>query len=161
MRVLNTRDNQKNYSKFSLPGFRSGSFTKKLIACMYYLSVLFFAVYSIWLTVSADFANAGDVFLAVILELLIVLILLTPVIAVGFSDYYDWHGIKLVLIILISWCVIFTAANYLSSLFSDEFIRSTNSSVSTEQIPSDSSVKEPSGGPVVDDDIIKDNIEEN
>ncbi len=158
MRVLNTRD-KKTYSKFSVPGFRTGSLVKKIIACFYYLSVLFFTVYSLWFTLSGDFANGFDVILAVIVELLIVGILIAPVIALGFSDYYDWHGIKLVLIVLISWCVLFTAANYVSSFFSSEFINSTNMGTTTEEILSDSSSQNEKEEPLVDNDIIKDNIE--
>ena len=157
MKVSNTRD-KKDYSKFSLPGFRSGSLTKSIVACIYYFFVLVSTVYSIWFTLSGDFANASDVALAIIVELLIVCIFISPVIIIGFSDYYDWHGIKLVLIILISWCVLFTVANYVSSLFSAEFINSTNSEASAGEIPSDSSSEYDKDEPTVDNDIIKDNI---
>lgn len=160
MRTLNTKDTRHNYKSFSWPGFRSGSLMKKIIACFYYLSVIFFTVYSVWLTLSADFANGKDIILTLVLELIIVLIMMSPVIAIGFSDHYDWHGIKLVLIILLSWCVLFTVANYISTLFSPEFINSTNSNGSLGDVTSDGNVLAGETDPQIDDDIIIDNIDE-
>ena len=160
MRVLNTKDYNKHSGKFSLPGFRTGSLFKKIIACFYYVLILFFAINSIRLTVSGDFVSGADVFWAVVVELLIVMILIAPVIVIGFSNYYDWHGIKLFLIILVSWCVLFTAAQFVSTLFSEDFIKSTNSSFigSAGEILSDGS--EENVNPEIDKDIIKDNIDE-
>lgn len=158
MRILNTKDAHKKYSKFCLPGFRSGSVVKKIIACMYYFFVLFFAINSIRFTLKADFVGANDVFLAIIVELIIVLIMLAPVIIIGMSDHYDWHGIKLVLIILIAWCVLFTAAQFVSTLFSEEFINSTNSNSSHDVIPSDSINSDAQSDIRIDNDIIIDNM---
>jgi MFS family permease len=159
MRVLNTKDTNKKFKTFSLPGFRSGSLVKKIIACLYYLSVIFFAIYSISFTLTADYSSPMDVFLTVILEIVIVLILIAPVIVVGFSDHYDWHGIKLVLIILVLWCVLFTLANYISTLFSTEYIDSTNSDEKSEEVSSDS-YNDVEQNLEIDDDIIKDGINE-
>ena len=93
------------------------------------------------------------------MELLIILILVAPVIVIGFSDHYDWHGIKLVLIILVSWCVLFTAAQFVSTFFSEEFINSTNSySESYKEQSSESSGE--NVNTEIDKDIIKDNIDE-
>ena len=156
MRILNTKDAQKKYSKFSMPGFRSGSVIKRVIACMYYFFVIYFAINSIRFTLKADYVGAYDIFLAVIVELIIVAILAAPVIVIGFSDHYDWHGIKLVLIILVSWCVLFTAAQFVSTLFSDEFISSTNAGTSNTEInhsPSDAE-----SDTRIDNDIIIDNM---
>ena len=160
MRVLNTKDYNKHSGKFSLPGFRTGSFFKKIVACLYYVLILVFAINSIRITVSGDFGGGTDIFLAVVVELLIVLILVTPVIAIGFSDYYDWHGIKLFLIILVSWCVLFTAAQFVSTLFSNDFINSTNSSFtgSAGEVMSDG--MEDNINTEIDKNIIKDNIDE-
>lgn len=160
MRILNTKDCNKHSGKFSLPGFRTGSFFKKIIACFYYVLVLVFAINSVRITVSGDFGGGTDIFLAVVVELLIVLILITPVIAIGFSDYYDWHGIKLFLIILVSWCVLFTAAQFVSTLFSESFINSTNSSFtgSVGKVVSDGT--QDNVNMEIDKDIIKDNIDE-
>ena len=160
MRTLNTKDANRKYKTFSWPGFRSGSLVKKIIACFYYLSVIFFTVYSVWLTLSADFANGKDIFLTLILEFIIVLIMMSPVVAIGFSDHYDWHGIKLVLIILLSWCVLFTMANYISTLFSPEFINSTNSGDMVGDVSSDGTVSGDDSDLQIDDDIIIDNIDE-
>ena len=159
MRILNTKDFNKHSGKFSLPGFRTGSLIKKLIACFYYVLILVFAINSIRLTVSGDFGSGRDIFLAVVVELLIILILVAPVIVIGFSDHYDWHGIKLVLIILVSWCVLFTAAQFVSTFFSEEFINSTNSySESYKEQSSESSGE--NVNTEIDKDIIKDNIDE-
>lgn len=159
MRILNTKDYNKHGGKFSLPGFRTGSLIKKLIACFYYVLILVFAVNSIRLTVSGDFGSGTDIFLAVVVELLIILILVAPVIVIGFSNHYDWHGIKLVLIILVSWCVLFTAAQFVSTLFSDEFINSTNSYSESESQQTPQSSGE-NINTEIDKDIIKDNIDE-
>lgn len=160
MRILNLSDAAKQYSKFSIPGFRSGSLIKKLIACMYYFSVIFFLISSIVMTVSADISCFTDVILSVVVILIIFLILVSPVIIIGFSDYYDWHGIKLFLIIMVSWCVLFTAANYVSSCFSPEFIKSTKPTKSHSQTNSDGDEKSDSSPTKIDSDIIIDNIDE-
>ena len=158
MRILNTKDAQKKYSKFSMPGFRSGSVIKRVIACMYYFFVIYFAINSIRFTLKADYVGAYDIFLAVIVELIIVAILVAPVIVIGFSDHYDWHGIKLFLIIIVSWCVLFTAAQFVSTLFSDEFISSTNGGTSNTKINQTSSDAE--SDTRIDNDIIIDNMAE-
>lgn len=158
MRILNLQDPAKQYSKFSVPGFRSGSFIKKIIAVMYYFSVVLFTILSIYQTVSADFYDARDIILAVVVELIILLILVVPIIIVGFSDYYDWHGIKLFLIIMVSWCILFTAANYVCTLFSDDFIKSTNPTKSSVEVLSDGVKKNQSDETKIDDDIIIDEL---
>ncbi len=158
MRILNTKDAQKKYSKFSMPGFRSGSVIKRVIACMYYFFVIYFAINSISFTFKADYVGAYDIFLAVIVELIIVSILVAPVIVIGFSDHYDWHGIKLVLIILVSWCILFTAAQFVSTLFSEEFINSTNRGTSNTEI--DTTTSDAQSDPRIDNDIIIDNMTE-
>ncbi len=155
MRILNLRDANKKYRKFNLPGFRSGSFIKKIIAFLYYFFILILLINSIASTVSYDFHHTSDIVLAVIVEFLILLILLTPVIAVGFSDYYDWHGIKLFLIIMISWCALFTVASYASTFFSDEFI-GTDDIISTNSETGSASIESTE----LDSDLIKDNIGE-
>lgn len=161
MRILNTKDYKKNYSRFSMPGFRSGSLLKRIVACFYYFFVLLFAINSIRLTVSGDFGGAYDVFLAIVVEAIIILILLVPVLVIGFSDYYDLHGIKLFLIIAVSWCVLFTAAQFVSTLFSDEFIKSTNVySESESTVPSSAPDETENVKTEIDKDIIKDNINE-
>ena len=160
MRILNTKEAEKKYGRFSLPGFRSGSIIKRIIACFYYFSVLIFAVNSIRLTVSGSFGGGADIFLALVVELLIILILLTPVIAIGFSDYYEWHGIKLFLIIMVSWCVLFTGAQFLSTMFSQEFINSTNGVIETKEAESDGAKSDAEPGTEIDGDIIMDNMDE-
>lgn len=160
MRILNTKEAEKKYGRFSLPGFRSGSVIKRIIACLYYFFVLVFAVNSIRLTTSGTFGNSTDVFLALVVEFIIILILLVPVIAIGFSDYYDWHGIKLFLIIMVSWCVLFTAAQYLSTMFSQEFINSTNGVIETKEQTSGGATSDAEPGIEIDGDIIIDNMDE-
>jgi len=158
MRILNTRDAQRQYSKFSMPGFRSGSIIKKLIACMYYLLVLVFLVVSVARTVSYDFADARDVIVTIIIELFILLVFLTPVIAIGFSDYYDWHGIKLFVIIMGSICVFYTAAVYCSTLVSDDLINSSKPQVSEVGTSSDAD-KGNSDATIIDGEIIEENTD--
>lgn len=153
MRILNLRDADKKYRKFSLPGFRSGSIIKKIIAFLYYFFVLILLINSISETVSYDFIHTSDVVLAVIVELLIFFILLAPVIAIGFSDYYDWHGIKLFLIIMVSWCALFTIASYVSTFFSEDFIGSNELISETESI-NESGAESTE----LDSDLINDNI---
>lgn len=128
MKTINTnrRTNVKEYSRFSVPGFRSGSIIKKFIAIMYYCTV-FVGMCSIIATyASGDFSGAGDVLIFISVILVILAIFLTPVIVIGFSDHYDWHGIKLLLLILTPWCILFTLGNYLSTLFSESYIYSVN-----------------------------------
>jgi len=157
MRVLNTKDINRKYSKFSMPGFRSGSLIKRMVALFYYIFILAFTVNSIRITLSGDFGSGFDIFLAVVVELLIVSILLVPVLAIGFSDHYDWHGIKLFLIIMFSWCVLFTAAQFVSTMFSKEFINSTISPANNSQsISSDASYE---NNTEIDKDVIIDNID--
>lgn len=160
MRILNLREAEKKYGRFSLPGFRSGSVIKKIIACIYYFFILVFTVNSIMTTVSADFANTSDVVLAIIVELVIVLIMLTPVVALGFSDYYDLRGIKLFLTIMISWCILFTVAQFLSTMFSQDFINSTNGVVTTKETESSGEDSAAMPGIEIDDDIIINNMDE-
>lgn len=160
MRVLNTKDNKKKYSRFSLPGFRSGSIIKKVIACLYYLAVLFFTVSMIVAAVEYDFKNSADAILLVVMYVVLILIMLTPVIAIGLSDYYDWHGIKLFLIIMVSWCILFTLSNYVSSLFSEEFIKSSKPMNPNLGVVSDGNGNQTSDGTKIDDDVIRDNIPE-
>lgn len=158
MRILNLKDAQKQYGKFSMPGFRSGSMVKKLIACMYYFFVLVLFVMSVVATVKYDFADTRDVILAIVVELLILAIMLTPVVVIGFSDYYDWRGIKLFIIILGSICVLHAVASYCTSLFSDEFINSSKHSVSEPAIVSDGA--EGTSDAEIDEEIVKENTED-
>ena len=78
----------------------------------------------------------------------------------GYNSF-SCKSIKLFLIILVSWCVLFTAAQFVSTLFSDEFIKSTN--IYSEN---DGDISSNSGGETgelttdIDKDIIKDNIDE-
>lgn len=141
MKTINTnrKTNVKEYSRFSVPGFRSGSIIKKFIAIMYYCTV-FVSMCSIVITyLSGDFSGASDVALFVAVSLIILLIFLTPVIVIGFSDHFDWRGIKLVLLILTPWCVLFTLGNYLSTLFSESYIYSVNPSQQNIETTEDSS----------------------
>ncbi|MBE7050801.1 MAG: hypothetical protein E7394_08605 [Ruminococcaceae bacterium] len=141
MKTINTnrKTNVKEYSRFSVPGFRSGSIIKKFIAIMYYCTV-FVSMCSIVTTyLSGDFSGASDVALFVAVSLIILLIFLTPVIVIGFSDHFDWRGIKLVLLILTPWCVLFTLGNYLSTLFSESYIYSVNPSQQNIETTEDSS----------------------
>ena len=142
-----------------MPGFRSGSMVKKLVACMYYFFVLVLFVVSIVFTVKYDFNDTRDFILAIVVELLILAMLLTPVIVIGLSDYYDWHGIKLFVIIMGTICVLYTVANYSTTLFSDEFINSANPSVSDVQSTSDGN-KVGSDSNIIDDDIINEHVED-
>lgn len=157
MRILNTDLKNTKIGRFTLPGFRSGSVLKKIIACLYYFSVMIFMiVYTITFIKKANFAAGYDwVFFALSL-LLLLAIFLTPVIAIGLSDYYDWHGIKLFLIIMVAWCVLYTACIWVGTLFSDEFLSSVNSSdsitVNTEKSDNKSAD--------IDNEVINKNINE-
>ena len=42
--VKQQQDTKKSFSKFELPGFRSGSIVKKFIAIMYYVFVVVFMI---------------------------------------------------------------------------------------------------------------------
>ena len=158
MRILNLSDAQKQYGKFSMPGFRSGSILKKCIACLYYFYIIVLFAMSIVAVINYDFADARDIILTIALELVIIVMLIAPVVIIGFSDYYDWHGIKLFLIIISTWCVLLTLANFLSTMFSDEFIKSTYPSESNVEIMSDGEVNNQSDGIKIDDDIIIDEL---
>ncbi len=129
MRVLNTNiDPSKQFRRFSLPGFRSGSMFKKTVALFYYFSVLIFMC-SITITyMGGKLTGVRDVLVLVAVELSILLTLLTPVIAIGYSNYYDWHGIKLFLIIMVPICIFSTLGQWLSTMFSIEYIESVNPS---------------------------------
>lgn len=129
MRVLNTNiRQQRKFSRFAVPGFRSGSVFKRIVAMLYYCFTLIFMCVLTINFASGDFANAGDVILLVAVELVILAIFLTPVIAIGFSDHYDWHGIKLFLVIMIPLCVLFTLGQWMCTLFSITYIESVNPS---------------------------------
>lgn len=128
MRVLNTNVNQrpKKYSRFSVPGFRSGSIIKKLIATVYYCFVVVFMCTLTFTFSKGDFSGVGDVLLLIAVEVVIFGIVATPVIAIGFSDHYDWHGIKLFLIIIVPICVLWTLGQWMCTLFSMQYIESVN-----------------------------------
>ena len=129
MRVLNTNLNStKKYSRFCLPGFRSGSLFKRIVALFYYFFVLIFMCVLTVTYCKGTFSGAGDVFTLILTELIILAIFLTPVIAIGYSDHFDWHGIKLFLIIMVPWCVLFTLGNWVGTLFSMSYIESVNPS---------------------------------
>ena len=127
MRVLNTNTQPKtSFGRFAIPGFRSGSNVKKVIALMYYCFVVI-ATFSITFTyLSGDFSGGGDILAFVATILIVFAILITPVLAVGFSDYYDWHGIRLFLVIMVPFCVLFTLGNFVGTLFSETYINSIN-----------------------------------
>ena len=80
--------------------------------------------------------------LLIAVELVILAIFLTPVVAIGFSEHYDWHGIKLFLIIMVPICVLFTLGQWLCTLFSIQYIESVNPAekqieqIDESQIPS-------------------------
>lgn len=128
MRVLNTNINQrqKKYSRFSLPGFRSGSLIKKLIATCYYCFMVVFMCTLTFTFGKGDFSGVGDVLLLIGVELVILGIIAAPVLAIGFSDHYDWHGIKLFLIVMVPVCVLWTMGQWMCTLFSMEYIESVN-----------------------------------
>lgn len=128
MRVLNTNVKPKpEGSKFSWPGFRSGSVVKKVIAIMYYFMMVVIPIYRcITVLRVCEFGGIGDVCLFIIAELMIVAVFAAPVLALGFSEHYDLHGIKLFLTVLVSWCVLITAVQWVGTLFSTTFIQSTN-----------------------------------
>ncbi len=127
MRVLNTNINpNKKYSRFTVPGFRSGSTFKRIVAMFYYFFVLIFMCVLTTTFADGDFSGAGDVLLLIAVELVVLAIFLTPVVAIGFSEHYDWHGIKLFLIIMVPICVLFTLGQWLCTLFSIEYIESVN-----------------------------------
>ncbi len=129
MRVLNTNiDPSKKFKRFSIPGFRSGSLFKKIVALLYYFFVLIFMCS---LTVSfADgkFSGVGDVLVLIAVELSILLVFLTPIVAIGYSNHFDWHGIKLFLIIMVPVCIFSTLGQWLCTLFSMQYIESVNPS---------------------------------
>lgn len=157
MRILNTDLKNTKIGKFTLPGFRSGSVLKKIIACLYYFSVMIFMiVYTITFIKKANFAAGYDLVFFALSLLLLFAIFLTPVIAIGLSDYYDWHGIKLFLIIMISWCILYTACMWIGTLFSDEFLNSVNSSDSIT-VNTEKSDNKPAD---IDSEIINKNINE-
>ena len=130
MRVLNTNLNQrqKKYSRFSVPGFRSGSLVKKIIAMAYYCFVVVFMCTLTLTFAKGDFSGVGDVLLLALVELVILAIITTPIIVIGFSDHYDWHGIKLFLLIMVPICVLWTLGQWLCTLFSMPYIESVNPS---------------------------------
>ena len=143
MRVLNTNINpNKKYSRFAVPGFRSGSTFKRIVAMFYYFFVLIFMCVLTSSFADGDFSGAGDALLLIAVELVILAIFLTPVVAIGFSEHYDWHGIKLFLIIMVPICVLFTLGQWLCTLFSIQYIESVNPAekqieqIDESQIPS-------------------------
>lgn len=157
MRVLNTDVNRTKIGKFTLPGFRSGSVFKRIIACLYYFSVIvFMVVYSVTFAQKAEFAKGYDMIYFVLSLLLLFMIFLTPVVVIGLSDYYDWHGTKLFLIIMVAWCVLYTACMWVGTLFSDVFLESVNSTDSIK-VNSENKNDEISD---IDNEIIKKNINE-
>lgn len=130
MRTLNTNVKyRKQNSIFSLPGFRSGSIVKKFFALLYYCfaAVSYVKWFISW--IGGDFSGAGDIFGFILLALMILGVFLTPVIVIGVSDHYDWHGIKLFLIVMISVCALSTVALFSTSLFSNEYYESVTGPV--------------------------------
>ena len=129
MRVLNTNiDPIKQFKRFTFPGFRSGSVIKGIIASVYYFFVLVFMC-SITITyLSGKFSGAKDVLVFIAVELSLLAMFLSPVIAIGYSRHFGWNGIRLFLIIMVPICVFSTLGNYLSTLFSTQYIESVNPS---------------------------------
>ncbi len=121
MRILNTNaENNKKISRFRLPGFRSGSLAKKIIACVYYCFVFFNVIVNGFRTaLQMDFQGGADVCLFALFMIFALAAFLAPVIIVGISDYYDIHGIKLVLAVVALMSVCMTCAMFVSSYFSD------------------------------------------
>ena len=156
MRTLNTRaEATKKISRFSLPGFRSDSLPKKIIACIYYCFVFFYVIVNgIRTALQMNFQGGGDVVLFVLFMLFAVAAFLAPVIVMGISDYYDIHGIKLFLAIvaLMSFCM--TCSMFVSSYFSDGL-----KGIQTE-IEQSVSKPEESETPELENELVKENIEE-
>lgn len=129
MRVLNTNINQsKKFKRFTLPGFRSGSIFKKIVALFYYFFVIIFMCSLTMKFAEGKFSGVGDVLVLIAVELSILLFLLTPVVAIGYSEHYDWHGIKLFLIIMVPLCILSSLGQWLCTLFSIQYIESVNPS---------------------------------
>jgi len=160
MSTLNTKsENNKKISRFSVPGFRSGSFIKKLIACVYYCFVFFYVIVNGCRTaLQMDFQGATDVFLFVMFLLFAVGAFMAPVIIMGISDYYDIHGIKLILAIVALMSVCMTCAMFVSSYFSDE-LKGINTELeqSVSESSQNSSESEPT--PELENALVKENIE--
>ncbi len=157
MKTINTnrKTNVKEYSIFSVPGFRSGSIIKKFIAVMYYCTVFISMCTIVTTYLSGEFSGALDVLLFVAVSLIILLIFLTPVIVIGFSDHFDWRGIKLLLLILTPWCILFTLGNYLSTLFSEDYIYSVNPAMQNIETTKGSSEDEISDEEQAVDEVIE------
>ncbi len=129
MRVLNTNiDPRKKFRRFSLPGFRSGSTFKKVIALLYYFSVIAFMTRLTIEYSGGDFKGAGDVLILALIELSLLCMFLTPVVLIGLSNHYDWHGIKLFIIVMVPVCLFSTLGQWLGTYFSKQYIESVNPS---------------------------------
>lgn len=142
MRILNTNETtKKSFSKFELPGFRSGSIVKKFIAIMYYVFVVVFMINMVHQYSKGDFTSWVDIVAFVNMMVLFLLVFLTPVICVGMSNHYDLHGIKLFLAIMVPLCLIITLNNFNMSLFSKEYIESISKDTIVTDTLSDSSAQ--------------------
>ena len=156
MRVLNTNTQPKtNFGRFAIPGFRSGSTVKKVIALMYYFFVLILMLTITFAYLSGEFDGGRDVLAFVATILIIFAILITPILAIGFSDYYDWHGIRLFLVIMVPFCVLFTLGNYVGTMFSETYINSIN----PQAFPAQTDVvSESDAETTLDTEIVKEGI---
>lgn len=134
MRTLNTNvKHNKQNTKFAMPGFRSGSIVKKFFALLYYC----FAIYKIidWVIFfsKGDFNGGMDIFAFVFVAVMIIAVFLVPVVVIGVSNYYDWHGIKQFMIIMVSICIISTVAVFTTNMFSKQYINSLMPPVTQSQ----------------------------
>ncbi|MBQ4631593.1 MAG: hypothetical protein IJB70_11485 [Clostridia bacterium] len=170
VRTLNTNAKAKqSYSKFEMPGFRSGSIVKKFFALLYYCYAGFSIIKWIAAFLQGDFSGASDVFGFIIVGLAIIAVFLVPVIAIGVSNYYDWHGIKLFLIIMTAICVLSTVAIFSTNLFSKQYVESVIGPMDAPTVEmtedsavdssSDSAADSSSGSEIEDSDKTEDDSE--
>lgn len=158
MRILNTdAKSARKLSRFSVPGFRSGSLPKKIIACIYYCFVFFNVIVNgIRTAFQMNFQGGGDVFLFILFMLFALGAFLAPVIIIGISDYYDIHGIKLVLAVVALMSVCMTCAMFVSSYFSDS-LKGINTEL--EQSVSESEQTAEEETTELENELVKENIE--
>ena len=129
MRVLNTNIYpSKKFKRFTWPGFRSGSTFKRIVAMFYYFFVFIFMCSVTVNYAGGKFSGTSDILVLIGVELSLLLMFLSPVIALGYSEHFNWHGIKLFLIIMVAFCFFSTLGNWLSTLFSIEYTESVNPS---------------------------------
>ena len=162
MRTLNTKaESNRKLSRFSLPGFRSGSLIKKIIACVYYCFVFFNVIVNGFRTaLQMDFQGGSDVILFVLFMLFAIGAFIAPVIVIGVSDYYDIHGIKLILAVVALMSVCMTCAMFVSSYFSDT-LKGINTELDQSVSESVKNGQETEADPELENALIKENIEKN